>query len=78
MVMAFNLVFKALTADATNVNVSLTSLTGPGGASITTTPATGDGVFNYVGRNIELFYVRYLEIKGLSTDLFYHGTVWWG
>jgi len=70
-VVAFNLVFEAPTTDATNVNVSLTSLTGPGGVSITTTPATGDGVFNYVGRNIELFYVRYLEIKGLSTDLFY-------
>jgi len=51
--------------------VSLTSLTGPGGASITTTPATGDGVFDFVGRNIELFYVRYLEIRGLSVDLAY-------
>lgn len=65
-VVAFNLVLEAPAADATNVNVSLISLAGPGGATITTVPASGDGVFNYVGRNIELFYVRYLEIRGLS------------
>lgn len=71
-VVAFNLVLEAPTTDATDVDVSLTSLSGPGG-SITTTVASGDGVFNYVGRNIELFYVRYLEIKGISTDLFFIG-----
>jgi hypothetical protein len=72
-VVAFNLVLEAPTTNATNVNVSLTSLSGPGGVGITTTAASGDGVFNYVGRNIELFYVRYLEIKGVSTDLFFLG-----
>jgi uncharacterized protein (TIGR01370 family) len=72
-VVSFNLVLEAPTTDATNVDVTLTELTGPGGAAITTRPASGDDVFNYVGRNIELFYVRYLEIKGLSTDLFYAG-----
>jgi len=72
-VVAFNLVLEAPTTDATDVNVSLISLTGPSGASITTTSASGDGIFNYVDRNIELFYVRYLEIKGISTDLFYAG-----
>ncbi len=72
-VVAFNLVLEAPTIDATNVDVILTELTGPGGATITTRPAAGDDVFNYVGRNIELFYVRYLEIKGLSTDLFFAG-----
>jgi hypothetical protein len=70
-VVAFNLVLEAPTSSATNINVSLTSLTGPGSATITTTTANGDGVFNYVGRNIELFYVRYLEICGLSVDLGY-------
>jgi hypothetical protein len=71
-VVAFNLVLEAPAADATDVNVSLKSLVGPGGASITIVPASGDGVFNYVGRNIELFYVRYLEIRGLSVDLAYN------
>jgi hypothetical protein len=72
-VVAFNLVLEAPTTEATRVTVSLPSLTGPGGASITTVPAVGDGVFSYVGRNIELFYVRYLEIRGISTDLFFLG-----
>jgi len=72
-VVSFNLMLEAPTTDATNVNVTLTELTGPDGATITTRPASGDDVFNYVGRTIELFYMRYLEIKGLSTDLFYAG-----
>jgi hypothetical protein len=66
-VVGFNLVLEAPASDATNVEVSLTSLTGPGGASITTRPASADDdLFDYTGRNIELFYVRYLEIRGLS------------
>jgi hypothetical protein len=72
-VVAFNLVLEASTIDAANVGVTLTELTSPDGGTITTQPARGDDVFNYVGRNIELFYVRYLVIKGLSTDLFYAG-----
>jgi len=72
-VVAFNLVLEAPTMDVANVDVSLTELTGSDGASITTKTASGDSVFNYVGRNIELFYVRYLEIRGISTDLFYAG-----
>jgi len=72
-VVAFNLVLEAPTAEATNVNVTLAGLAGPDGAAITTRPASGDDLFNYVGRDIELFYVRYLEIKGISTDLFYAG-----
>ena len=72
-VVSLNLVLEAPTSSATNVNVGLASLTGPAGASITTRAASGNELFDYVGRNIELFYVRYLEIKGLSTDLFYSG-----
>jgi hypothetical protein len=75
-VVSFNLVLEAPKTDATSVNVTLTELTGPDGATINTRPASGDDVFNYVGCNIELFYVRYLEIKGLSTDLFYAGYVY--
>ena len=71
-VVGFNLVLEAPTSRADNVDVGLTSLIGPGGASITSTTASGDGVFNYLGYNIELFYVRYLEIRGLSVDLAYN------
>jgi hypothetical protein len=72
-VVSFNLVLEAPSTEALNVNVTLTELIGPDGAAITTRPASGDDLFSHVGRNIELFYVRYLEIKGISTDLFYAG-----
>lgn len=72
-VVSFNLVLEAPTATATNVNIALTELAGPDDAVIATRPANGDDLFNFVGRNIELFYVRYLEIKGISTDLFFAG-----
>lgn len=66
-VVGFNLIIEAPTSDATGVQVSMTTLTGPDGAQITTRPAApNEDLFNYVGRNIELFYVRYLEIQGLS------------
>ncbi|TFH14324.1 hypothetical protein E4H04_10420, partial [Candidatus Bathyarchaeota archaeon] len=72
-VVSFNLVIEAPTSDIVDVEVSLTSLEGPDGSAITTRSASGDDLFNYVGRNIELFYVRYLEIEGLTTDLAFAG-----
>ena len=72
-VTAFNLVLEAPTTSAGNVVVSITPLTGPNGASITSRTAGGNDLFDYVDRDIELFFVRYLEIKGISTDLFFHG-----
>jgi hypothetical protein len=65
-VVSFNLVLEAAGSAASNVTVKLDALTGPGGATIASAPVTGDGVFNWVGRSIELFYVRYLQIQGLS------------
>ena len=70
-VVSFNVVLEATDAAAPNVSVSFDTLTGPSGALINSGSASGNGVFNWVGRNIELFYVRYLEIKGLSHDLCY-------
>ena len=65
-VVSFNLILEAGTGGANQVSVSFDALTGPGGAVITSLPASGDGVFNWVERNIELFYIRFLQIKGLS------------
>ncbi len=65
-VVAFNLVLEAGVKAAPGVTVSFSKLSGPNGALIQSAPVTGNGVFNYVGRNIELFLVRYLPIKGLS------------
>lgn len=64
---SFNLVLEAYTRQATGVSVAFDTLTGPGGATIHSVAASGNGVFNWVGRPIELFYVRYLPVNGLST-----------
>ncbi len=63
---SFNLVLEAANSAASNVSVVFNRLTNASGHSIISTPTTGDGVFNWVGRPIELFYVRYLQINGLS------------
>ncbi len=65
-VISFNLVLEVPGKTAQNVTVAFDTLTGPGGALIKSGDAIGNDVFNFVGRNIELFYIRYLEIKGLS------------
>jgi Domain of unknown function (DUF4091)/Family of unknown function (DUF6067) len=65
-VISFNLVLEAANATANNVTVTFDILTGPNGNLIQSSPATGNGVFTWVNRPIELFYLRYLQIKGLS------------
>ena len=65
-VVSFCLVLEAGTAPAQAVSVSFQTLAGPGGATISGKAAAGDALFDWRGRNIELFYVRYLPIKGLS------------
>ena len=65
----FNMILEAPTAAIANVTVEFDTLNGEGsaaGESIHSVAADGDEVFNTVGRPIENFYVRYLEIKGLS------------
>jgi hypothetical protein len=65
-VVAFNLVLEAPGSDVSGVDVELAELAGPSGYSITTRAASGEEVFDYRGRNIELFFVRYLAVEGLS------------
>src|SRR5258708_5012401 len=65
-VVNFNLILEAA-GGASNVSVTFNALNGPSGSQITSSSAVGDQVFNYANRNIELFYVRYLQIKGLTT-----------
>jgi hypothetical protein len=65
-VVAFNLILEASSSGATDIAISFNSLTGPNGASIHSSATSGDGVFDWTNRDIELFYVRYLQIKGLS------------
>lgn len=65
-VVAFNLILESPEQTTTGVSVVFDQLTGSDGATISSVPAQGDGLFDWTNRNIELFYVRYLEIKGLS------------
>lgn len=65
-VIAFNLILESPQQTTSNVSVSFNQLTGGDGTAISSVPVEGDGIFDWTNRNIELFYVRYLEIKGLS------------
>jgi hypothetical protein len=65
-VLGFNLVLEAGNGEASNVRVQFNRLEGPGGFVIGSQAVAGDAIFNYTNRDIELFYVRYLQIRGLS------------
>jgi hypothetical protein len=69
-VVSFNVVLEAATSKAAKVSVSLTSLTGPGGAVIRSKPRPIDKLFDWTTTEVELFYVRYLQIKGLSQQAY--------
>jgi 5-hydroxyisourate hydrolase-like protein (transthyretin family) len=65
----FNLILEAADSPVTGASVEFDRLDGPGGYAITTDPDAG--LFEYGGRDIELFYVRYLQIRGISNSLSY-------
>lgn len=52
--------------DSTEVNVIVSSLTGPSGSGIVSVDVSSSNVFDWTTRPIEVFYVRYLQILGLS------------
>jgi hypothetical protein len=64
-VVSFNVILEAGHGTASNVAVTFKQLSS-GAGQITSFSAKGDGVFNWTQRPIELFYVRYLQIRGLS------------
>ncbi|MBL7178142.1 MAG: DUF4091 domain-containing protein [Desulfobacteraceae bacterium] len=70
-VVSFNLIIESHKTATRNIELSFDTLTGPKGVVIHSTPVHGNDVFNWTHRNIELFYIRYLKVKGLSTDIFY-------
>lgn len=65
-VVSFVIVLEAGAGAVSSVAVTFDTLTGPGGDAIRARQANGDGVFDWSERAIELFYVRYLPIRGLS------------
>ncbi len=72
-VVAFNLILEVASdgTAASNVSVSFDTLTSSDDTTISSSSVSGDDVFDWTSRNIELFFVRYLQIKGLSSNLFY-------
>jgi hypothetical protein len=66
-VVNFSLILESARG-AGEVSVQLDRLVSPTGATIGSPakPAAGNGVFDYVGRNIEVFVVDYLQILGVS------------
>ena len=64
------MVLEAPVFECRDVTVELSELFGPNGSKISSKKASKDAVFNYVDRPIELFFVRYLQIKGISLNGF--------
>ncbi|MBF0433339.1 MAG: DUF4091 domain-containing protein [Fibrobacteria bacterium] len=69
-VIAFNVILESPVTQTDNIRVTMSSLQGPhnftiSGKALDTANLT-DELFDFNGRNIELFYIRYLQIKGLS------------
>ena len=62
----FNLVLEAANTPASMIAISFNTLTGP--SATISSPATADAtkIFEWQDRNIELFYVRYLQINGIT------------
>jgi len=71
-VIAFNTILEAATEVVEINHFELSHLSGPGGYILHNGAAEGDELFNWVDREIEHFYVRYLEIKGLSRLFYEH------
>ncbi|PJE66954.1 hypothetical protein COU93_01415, partial [Candidatus Shapirobacteria bacterium CG10_big_fil_rev_8_21_14_0_10_36_6] len=73
-VIGSNIILESGLSDTQHISVRFKQLTGPQNFHIET---THDDIFKYSGRNIELFYIKYLEIKGMSNflggDLDYYG-----
>jgi len=69
-VVSFNVVLEAATSKASKVTVSLGDLTGPGGTVLRSAPRATAKLFDWTTTEAELFYVRYLQIQGLSEQAY--------
>lgn len=66
---SFNTILETISG-APAVNVTISNLVN-GVNTLTTRAATSNNdVFNYTGRNIEQFYVKFLQIKGISRGFY--------
>lgn len=67
-VINFNLILEAATSSATNVSVTISNLNGPNGSVIRYAARPTSNLFDWTSTESELFYIRYLQILGLSND----------
>ena len=65
-VVSFNVIIECATSRAENITIEISHLTNENGSIISSKKVNKENLFNYVGRNIEIFYVQYLPIIGLS------------
>ncbi len=65
-VVSVNLILEAGLNKADNVSIAFDRLIGPDNAEIRSEKVGKQEVFNYSRRDIELFLINYLQIKGLS------------
>jgi hypothetical protein len=69
-VISFDVILEAATSAASKVSVTLSDLTGPSGAVIRSAPRDKTKLFDWSTTEVELFYVRYLQILGLSQQAY--------
>ncbi len=69
-VVSFNVVLEAAKSKASKVSVSLGNLRGPDGTVIRSAPRANRKLFDWTTTEAELFFVRYLQIKGLSQQAY--------
>jgi len=65
-VVNFNLILESALSSSSSVQVSFDTLTHSSGFKIQTTDFDKTHLYDWTNRPIELFYIRYLPIKGLS------------
>lgn len=63
---SFNLIIESGTRTSKEVSVTLSELVDANGNKISSSQVQAPQVFDWTTRDIELFYVKYLPIKGLS------------
>ena len=68
-IVSFNIILEAATAAASNVKGTFSNLAGPTGSVIRSDQTrSATQLFNWTTTEAELFYIRYLQIKGISAN----------
>jgi hypothetical protein len=65
-VVSFNIIIESAKKTINDISIKIGMLYGPNGSCISNNNSFSDDVFDYRNKNIEIFYVRYLKINGIS------------